>query len=164
MKPRRLLLPGAALLVIAVVIALALSSTTTSHRPAPALPRRVLQPPTVTLASLRGRPAIVHFFASWCEPCQKEAPQIAALQHELHSRASLVGVDYSDSTGNALAFIHQHRWSFTVLADNSGLAGQEYGIVGLPTTFLLDGDGRIVKRLPGPQTSQSILASLRSAS
>lgn len=66
-------------------------------RPAPALPTRVPVGPRVEVASLRGRPAIIHFWASWCGPCIKEAPQLARLASELHGRATLVGVDWSDS-------------------------------------------------------------------
>lgn len=126
-------------------------------RAAPALPSRVLEPPAKTIAQLRGRPVIVHFWASWCGPCQHEAPELARLARELHGRATLVGVDYTDAAGSARAFIAKHDWRFPILADPNGVTGDAYGLSGLPTTFLLDADGRIVKRLTGPQTAAGLL-------
>ena len=129
-------------------------------RPAPALPSRVLVGPRVDIASLRGRPAIIHFWASWCGPCVKEAPQLALLASELHGRATLVGVDWSDSPASAASFVRQHHWTFPVLIDSSGEVGNAYGLTGLPTTFLLDRQGRIIRRLVGPQTAAGLFASL----
>src|ERR1044071_2706059 len=86
-------------------------------RAAPALPAKVLEPPAVTLARLHGRPAIVHFWASWCGPCQKEAPELAPLSRELGGKATLVGVDYTDAAGSARTFIDRHAWHFPILFD-----------------------------------------------
>jgi thiol-disulfide isomerase/thioredoxin len=148
----------AAACVAAFVALEALSGTHGSAaRPAPALPARVLEPPAMTIARLHGRPAIVHFWASWCGPCQHEAPELARLARELRGRATLVGVDYTDEAGSARAFIARHAWHFPILADPNGVTGDKYGLSGLPTTFLVDADGRIVKRLTGPQTAAGLL-------
>jgi thiol-disulfide isomerase/thioredoxin len=156
---RRLwLLLTAAACVVAFVVAEALSGTGSSTaRAAPALPARVLEPPAVTLARLHGRPAIVHFWASWCGPCQKEAPELAHLSRELGGKAALVGVDYTDSAGSARTFIDRHAWHFPILFDPNGRVGDAYGLSGLPTTFVLDADGRIAERLTGPQTAAGLM-------
>lgn len=151
-----------ALAAAVVVVALALPRSSVKRRPAPALPTRVLHGPSTTLASLRGRPALVNFFASWCGPCTREAPQIQRAYSELAGRVGLVAVDWSDSHSSALAFLRRFGWSFPVLEDAGGLVGEGYGITGLPTTFVLDSQGRIVKRLTGPQTVASLLAAVRS--
>jgi thiol-disulfide isomerase/thioredoxin len=147
-------------LVIACLLAVLVGGNTeqAKGRPAPALPSRVLVGPRVSLATLHGRPAIIHFWASWCPPCVKEAPELAQLAGELHGRATLVGVDWSDSPGSAAAFVRQHHWTFPVLIDSSGEVGNTYGLTGLPTTFVLDRQGRIVRRLVGPQTASGLLA------
>jgi len=151
----------AALLVAFVVVVLVGGNASPAKaRPAPALPTHVLVGPRVDLASLRGRPAIIHFWASWCGPCAKEAPQLARLAGELHGRATLVGVDWSDNTGSAASFVARNHWTFPVLIDSSGEVGNAYGITGLPATFLLDRQGRIVRRLIGPQTAAGLLSSL----
>jgi thiol-disulfide isomerase/thioredoxin len=147
-------------LVLVVVLAVLIGGNKgpAKARPAPALPSQVLVGPRVTIASLRGRPAIIHFWASWCGPCVKEAPQLAMLAHKLHGRATLVGVDWSDSQSSAASFVRQHHWTFPVLIDFAGTSGNAYGITGLPTTFLLDRQGRIVRRLIGPQTATGLLS------
>jgi cytochrome c biogenesis protein CcmG, thiol:disulfide interchange protein DsbE len=155
-----LLLLGAVIVAFVVAEALGGGAHQQARRPAPALPSAVLVPPRVTLAALRGRPVIVHFWASWCGPCTKEAPEIARLASELHDRAALVGVDWSDSHSNATAFVRKHRWSFPILEDHAGAVGNRYDLAGLPSTFVLDARGRIVKRLIGPQTAAGLLASV----
>lgn len=156
---RGLLITAGALFVAAVVAVLAGGNAPPAKaHPAPALPSRVLVGPRVTLASLRGRPAIIHFWASWCGPCVKEAPQLARLSTVLHGRATLVGVDWSDNPSSAASFVRQHHWTFPVLIDSSGEVGNAYGLTGLPTTFLLDREGRITRRLVGPQTATGLLS------
>lgn len=159
MRWRGLILTVAGLLVAALLaVILGGNAPPTEGRRAPTLPTRVLVGPRVDLASLRGRPAIIHFWASWCPPCVKEAPQIARLAGELHGRATLVGVDWSDSQADAARFVRQHDWTFPVLVDASGEVGNAYGLTGLPTTFLLDRRGRIIRRLIGPQTAAGLLS------
>lgn len=161
MRWRTFLATVAALLIAAVLaVLLGGNASTAKIRHAPALPTQVLVGPGVDIAGLRGRPAIIHFWASWCGPCVKEAPQLARLAGELHGRARLVGIDWSDSHSGAASFVRQHHWTFTVLVDSSGEVGNAYGITGLPTTFLLDSRGGIVRRLIGPQTAAGLLASL----
>jgi thiol-disulfide isomerase/thioredoxin len=151
----------AAACVAAFVVAEALSGTPpASARAAPPLPAKVLEPPARTIAGLRGRPVIVHFWASWCGPCQKEAGELARLSGQLGGRAALVGVDYTDAAGSARRFIARHGWHFPILADPDGHTGDAYGLAGLPTTFLVDADGRIVRRLTGPQTAAGLLRAI----
>ena len=135
-------------------------SNTAVARAAPPLPRDVLVGPRVQLAGLRGRPAIVHFWASWCGPCTKEAPELARLASALRGRAAVVGVDWSDSRSGAAAFVRKHGWTFPVLVDDAGRAGSAWHIHGLPTTFVLDAEGRIVKQLSGPQTVRGLVGEL----
>jgi cytochrome c biogenesis protein CcmG/thiol:disulfide interchange protein DsbE len=123
-----------AVLALAVVLGELISghsSTTATGRAAPALPTSMLVPPHVTLASLHGQPAVVNFWASWCDPCRKEAPQLARLQTALTGRARLIGVDWNDTAGGARAFIRRYRWRFPNLRDADGTVGNRYGISGL---------------------------------
>jgi cytochrome c biogenesis protein CcmG, thiol:disulfide interchange protein DsbE len=113
----------------------------------------------VTVSDLRGKPAAINFWASWCDPCRKEAPGFAALGRSLRG-ARLVGVDWSDSEGAARAFVRHYRWRFPVLRDPNGSAGDAYGIRGLPTTFILDDRARIVRVLRGPQSADDVRRAL----
>jgi cytochrome c biogenesis protein CcmG/thiol:disulfide interchange protein DsbE len=164
-KVRRIL-PLLAVLAIAAVIVIEIATAGgngDAGKPAPALPTAVLQPPRETLASLRGKPALVNFWASWCEPCKKEAPELARLDRSLHGSASMVGIDYTDRADAARSFIRRYGWSFPVLSDPDGVYGARYGFSGLPTTVVLDSKGRIVETLRGPQTAEDLRQALRSA-
>ena len=156
---RRLAIPVVAAFAVGGLVLLT-GKTTGRPIPAPELPKRVLVGPPTTLATLRGRPAIINAWASWCEPCIKEAPQIARLASELHGRATLVGLDWSDSHAGAAAFVRQNHWRFPVLEDDAGTVGHRYGLTGLPATFVIDARGRIIKRLVGPQTAAGLLSTV----
>jgi cytochrome c biogenesis protein CcmG/thiol:disulfide interchange protein DsbE len=156
------------LVVIAVagliVFEVASAGSGDEAKPAPPLPSAVLQAPKTTLAGLRGKPALVNFWASWCEPCRQEAPELERLNRSLHGQARLVGVDYTDQSDNARDFIRRYGWTFPVLSDPDGIYGARYGFSGLPTTVVLDSQGRIVETLRGPQTAADLRRALDSAS
>jgi thiol-disulfide isomerase/thioredoxin len=155
---RRQLIVGG-VLVAAVAVAIVVSGTTggtDSRKRAPALPTQVLVRPAVTVQSLRGKPTAVNFWASWCDPCRREASAFARLPTRLGDRARIVGVDWNDNLNDARAFVRKFGWRFPVLRDSSGSAGDRYGLTGLPTTFILDGNARIVRVLRGPQTADDI--------
>jgi cytochrome c biogenesis protein CcmG/thiol:disulfide interchange protein DsbE len=134
-----------------------------SPRPAPQLPREVLRGPRMDLASLRGKPALVNFWASWCKPCQEEAPELKRFDESLGKRANLVGVDWNDAPDNARKFIADSGWRYPVLRDPSQQVGYAYGLSGLPTTFVLNAEGQIVETLQGPQTAAKLRQALASA-
>ena len=153
-----------ACVVVGVVLAEVLTAGGgTSSRPAPALPRQVLNGPRVDLASLRGKPALVNFWASWCGPCKDEAPELKRFDETLGDRASLVGVDWNDTPENAEKFIAESGWKYPILRDPSQQVGYDYGLNGLPATFVLNSQGDIVETLQGPQTVATLRRALASA-
>jgi len=156
---RRATIPALVALAVVAVFAfeiLGASSTGNMGKPAPPLPSEVLQPPKATLASLHGKPALVNFWASWCDSCRKEAPELERLSRSLHGAATLVGVDYTDQADAARAFIAKYGWTIPVLSDPDGIYGARYGFTGLPATIVLDSHGRIVETLRGPQTETDL--------
>jgi cytochrome c biogenesis protein CcmG/thiol:disulfide interchange protein DsbE len=150
-------------LVLAAVVALRPAHDAAAVRPAPALPRQVLRAPATTLATLRGHAVLVNFWASWCHPCQKEAPALTAFARQAPG-VRIVGVDTGDNAGDARRFVASHHWTFPVLRDGDDSVGDDYGIHGLPTTFAVDARGRIVRTLVGPQTVKTLDAALAAAS
>ena len=130
---------------------------------APPLPTAVLVPPKVTVESLRGKPAVVNFWASWCEPCRKEARHLQRFHERNRGRVAVVGVNYTDELPGARKFIRRYGWTFPNLSDPEGLAGSEYDLVGLPVTVILSADGEIAQRLTGPQTEAKLDAAVRRA-
>jgi cytochrome c biogenesis protein CcmG/thiol:disulfide interchange protein DsbE len=152
--------------VVAVVVGAELlsgSSHSGAGRPAPQLPTSVIVPPAVHLSSLRGKPAAINFWASWCEPCRREAPELERLNRSLNGSATVVGVDWSDGLDSARAFIREHHMTYPNLRDQDGAVGQKYGLIGLPETFILDSHGTISEVLQGPQTAQSVRLALNAA-
>jgi len=153
---------------VAVIGALAVAGGLSKHSSrtasaAPALPTAVLTGQRVTIASLRGRPALINFWASWCGPCRKEAPELERY-HQRHRRdAPLVGVDFTDNPSSAREFVTQYRWTFSSLSDPAGDTGRSYGVRGIPVTYALDARGRVVQTLRGPQTLATLTAAARAA-
>ena len=143
-----------------VVFGLASHRSAAVGRAAPALPREHLAGPPATLAGLLasagGRPALVVFWASWCGPCVREAPAIERFSQSSAGRGRIVGVDWSDGLSGARSFIRRYSWTFSNLRDSEGTVGNSYHLTGLPTTFVLDGHGRIHAVLRGPQDETSL--------
>lgn len=158
----------AVLAVIGALIAIEVLSGTSnpsgSRRSAPQLPTRVLVPPRVNLASLRGKPAAINFWASWCSPCRQEATALERVARSLHGRARLVGVDWNDGLSAARSHVNQYHLTFPNLVDPDGVVGNDYGLNGLPTTFILDSQGKITNVLRGPQSAGTVLRALHSTS
>jgi cytochrome c biogenesis protein CcmG/thiol:disulfide interchange protein DsbE len=128
------------------------SAPADKRRPAPELDGTWLVPPPVRLADLRGAPVVINFWASWCVPCREEAPDLARFDREMRGRARLVGVDFQDAKQDALAFVREFGWRFPNVRDPKGRLAARYGLVGLPTTYVLDKQGRIARTLTGVQT------------
>ena len=150
------LAPVAGLAVLVMIS----SSSAPVRTAAPPLPAQALQGQPTTLTALHGKPALIDFFASWCGPCASEAPALARTEGAVRGRATVLAVDWSDSPHYALGFVHRFHWAFTVLADPNGSAGYAYGIEGLPSGFVLDSNGRIVRRLIGPQSADKLVAAI----
>ncbi|MCW3069827.1 MAG: alkyl hydroperoxide reductase/Thiol specific antioxidant/Mal allergen [Solirubrobacterales bacterium] len=166
--PRRRLLgwtvvTGSAVAVL-VIFGLTSDHATTGARAAPALPRENLAGPAITLpgllASARGRPALIVFWASWCGPCVTEAPAVERFSVSPAGRGRVVGVDWSDGLEGARSFVRRFSWTFPNMRDAEGTVGSAYRITGLPTTFVIDGRGRIRTLLRGPQSEASLAHAL----
>lgn len=154
-----------AVVAVALVFGLKSSKQPAQGRLAPALPTERLAGVPVTLSTLlagaHGRPALVLFWASWCDPCTSEAPAIERFSRTPEGQGRIVGVDWNDARSGALGFVRRFGWSFPVLRDAEGLIGDRYGLTTLPTTFVLDGSGRIKMTLHGPQTPATLGVALR---
>jgi cytochrome c biogenesis protein CcmG, thiol:disulfide interchange protein DsbE len=158
-KRHKLLLAAFAAIAVGALLAFGLASSRAPAlgRLAPALPReRLTGPPPGATA----RPVVVVFWASWCEPCAREAPALERFSQSPSGRGRLVGVDWSDALSGARSFIRRHGWTFSNLRDAEGTVGNDYRITGLPTTFVIDAAGRIRAVLRGPQDERSLAQAL----
>ena len=119
----------------------------------------------IDLASLRGKPVVLNFWASWCEPCKSEAKVLErAWQHYRPQGVAFVGVDFHDVTGDARRFIAVHGLTFPMVEDGSGdVTSGRYGISQVPETYVVGRTGKIVVHIAGPITSPSFAAEFRDA-
>jgi cytochrome c biogenesis protein CcmG/thiol:disulfide interchange protein DsbE len=123
---------------------------------APPLNGKTLEGKPFSLAAYRGRPVVINFWQSYCEPCREEAPAIAAASTALAGQASFVGVDVNDTRSKALHFADQHGWRYPLFPDPNYSIGIRYGVVGLPTTFFVDARGRVVDKIVGVASVKAI--------
>lgn len=111
--------------------------------PAPPIVATALDGSTVDLASLRGRPVIVNFWASWCVPCRAEFPLFADKLAELGPRDDLaiVGVLYEDEAALAQRFMDDAGAGWSSVQDDDGAIARSYRVVAPPQTYFIDADG-----------------------
>jgi thiol-disulfide isomerase/thioredoxin len=114
-----------------------------------------------SLASLRGKPVFINFWGTWCEPCKREAPQLRAFADRLDRRAAVVGVAIDSQNGNPRGFARKAGWRYPIVSRQCCELGNRYGVVYMPTTIVVDSQGRVVDRLIGPQTTARLDAELR---
>ncbi|HEY8584945.1 MAG TPA: TlpA disulfide reductase family protein [Capillimicrobium sp.] len=111
---------------------------------------------TGSLADYRGEVVILNFWASWCAPCEAEAPELERAQRRLEREGAgtVLGVTYHDASRDALEFIDEHGLTYPSLRDVEGDLTKEYGTRALPETFVIDADGRIVDLMKGTVTRE----------
>ena len=133
----------------------------TSLPPISGLERDGKPVPGIDPGSFRGAVTLVNVWASWCVPCHDEAPLLAKLAHD--SRLRVIGINYKDDPENARRFLGRYGNPFTAAgADPNGRAAIEWGVYGVPETFIVGRDGRIAYKLVGPITPENLTATIQS--
>ena len=117
----------------------------------------------VDVASLRGKPAIINFWATWCGPCYQEHPVLVQNARMLGSDVQFVGVVFNDTEQKIQAFLADRGSAYPTLLDESGKTAIAYGVGGVPETFFLDKNGKIVAKYAGPLSTEELQANLRKA-
>jgi cytochrome c biogenesis protein CcmG/thiol:disulfide interchange protein DsbE len=158
---RRFAVPGAVSLAAAGLIALLIFAVASqgANNSIDAQLARGIRPPApdaravlpglggtraVSLDSLRGKVVVINLFASWCQPCQAEAPILERTQRELSARgATILGVTYQDTAGDAEQFARQEHIDYPIVRDVGGAFARAYGANGIPETFVMDRQGRV---------------------
>lgn len=96
-------------------------------------------------AALQGRPVVLNFWASWCEPCREEAPILeAGSERDRGDGVLYLGIDTRDLSGDAEDFIHEFAITYPSLRDPEQSLGDEYGLTGIPETYFVDRRGEVV--------------------
>jgi cytochrome c biogenesis protein CcmG/thiol:disulfide interchange protein DsbE len=111
--------------------------------------------PGLDPATFKGKVSVVNVWASWCVPCHDEAPLLTELGKD--KRLQLVGINYKDVPENARRFLGRYGNPFSVVGvDANGRASIEWGVYGVPETFVVGRDGTILYKLVGPITPQNL--------
>jgi cytochrome c biogenesis protein CcmG/thiol:disulfide interchange protein DsbE len=110
--------------------------------------------PGIDPASFKGAVTVLNVWASWCVPCHDEAPLLMHLARD--GRLRVVGIKYKDDPENARRFLGRYGNPFAAAgADRNGRAAIEWGVYGVPETFVIGRDGRIAYKLVGPITPEN---------
>ena len=105
---------------------------------------------------INNKQVLINFFASWCAPCKDELPLFFTLKNN-YPNMMIVGIDYKDKKSDALKFLEKKEIRIILLAlDNNGNIGLEFGVFGLPETFLLNNEGKIIYKHLGPLTKKVV--------
>ncbi len=165
---RRIVLPVTVAIVGLAVIALLIFGLATKNASRaldnavaagerPAAPVATLpllgRPGTSSLADYRGKVVLLNFWASWCVPCQTEAPQLEQTDHALQADdGTVLGVTYDDATPDSESFVHQYGLTYPQLRDVDGNFAHAYGTDQLPESFVIDREGRVAAIIRGEVT------------
>lgn len=160
---RRFLLPFFAFLLLLAFLGIGLRLNPREvpspliGKPAPAFSLSRLHEPAETISAqgMAGRVWIFNVWASWCAACQQEHPLLMTLARD--AGVPIVGLNYKDKREEGVAWLQQHGNPYTVSAfDGDGRVGIEYGVYGVPETFVIDKQGVIRLKFTGPLTRQVI--------
>jgi cytochrome c biogenesis protein CcmG, thiol:disulfide interchange protein DsbE len=134
-------------------------------RPAPAFTLEDLTGRRVASRTMRGRPMVVNFWASWCTECRKEHPLLMRAHDVWGDRVQFIGVVYQDSRANAVRFLaergEQPASTYPNLLDPAARTAIDFGVYGVPETFFVDRRGRVVFKRIGRVTDEILAVQLR---
>ncbi len=130
--------------------------------PLPGLERDGKAVPGLNSAEFQGRVTVLNVWASWCVPCREEAALLMTVAAD--PRVNVVGMNYKDQPDNARRFLGRYGNPFAANGtDGNGRAAIEWGVYGVPETFVIGRDGRIAYKLIGPVTPDNLEAALKPA-
>jgi cytochrome c biogenesis protein CcmG/thiol:disulfide interchange protein DsbE len=119
-------------------------------RPAPNFTVPLFEGGPFELASARGKPVLVNFWASWCIPCEEEAATLEQMSRAYKDRVVFIGVNVQDTDPLARGFLRKFGVTYPNGRDASGSVSVDYGMSGVPETYFVDRGGQLVRKWQGP--------------
>ncbi|MEY2469082.1 MAG: cytochrome c biosis protein CcmG, thiol:disulfide interchange protein DsbE [Actinomycetota bacterium] len=162
---------GVVLLFVIVIAAMSdpaesrIATSPLLGRDAPTASGDVVSGPSLALSDMRGKYVIVNFFATWCVPCRKEHPELVqfSARHAAAGDAAVLQVVYGDRTSTVRSFINKNGGDWTVLDDAKGAIALDWGVRGLPESYLVDPDGVVIAKITGGANAEGLERLLRRA-
>jgi cytochrome c biogenesis protein CcmG, thiol:disulfide interchange protein DsbE len=104
---------------------------------------------TVSLNQFRGKPVVLNFWATWCPPCIEEMPSLVQLQKQLGEKVTILAVSEDADDGAYKQFVRDHNVDLLTVRDTRQKTNEAYGTFKFPETFIIDRDGKIVRKFIG---------------
>jgi len=117
----------------------------------------------IALRELRGYPVVINFWASWCLPCKAEAPRLVAAAEAHAGEVVFLGLDVQDFKSDALRFLGRYQTNYVSVRDGGDSTYNAYGLTGLPETYYLDRQGRVVAHSLGEISEEELAAGVAAA-
>ena len=113
-------------------------------------------PGSLEFSSLSGKPVLLNFWASWCVPCEDEAPLLESAYARYRDDIEFVGIDIRDARDDAIQFVERFGVTYPQVRDEGMRIEQDYGLTGQPETFFIDQDGIVVQHVKGPLNESAL--------
>jgi cytochrome c biogenesis protein CcmG, thiol:disulfide interchange protein DsbE len=118
---------------------------------------------TIDLTKFRGKPLVVNFWATWCRPCYEEHPVLVSNAQMMQGQVQFLGVVFQDKEEKIQGFLNERGSAYPTLVDDAGKTAIAYGVGGVPETFFLNKDGKVVAKFEGPIDPDSLQQNIRKA-
>ncbi len=136
--------------------------------PAPDFSLAMLRPVTgksaLSLSNFKGKPVVLNFWASWCDPCKQEAPLLESTWKQMQAQGKdvvFLGIDYQDSNKNSLSFLQSNKITYQTVVDADGSVSTKYGVASLPDTIFLNRNGTVMSKVARQLTAQALSSGLQ---
>jgi cytochrome c biogenesis protein CcmG/thiol:disulfide interchange protein DsbE len=177
-RRRRMLIFGGVSLLNVGVLALILTQLLTPApnsgsdplvgHPAPNFSLVMLRPDTgksmLSLSNFKGKPVVLNFWASWCEPCKEELPLLESSWKQLQAQGKdvvFLGIDFQESSSDATSFLQQYGITYPAVLDANGSVAIKYGVTSLPQTIFISRNGTVTSREPRELTAKVLSSNLQ---
>jgi cytochrome c biogenesis protein CcmG/thiol:disulfide interchange protein DsbE len=117
---------------------------------------------TLALSDFKGKSIVLNFWASWCEPCQEEAPLMESTWKQVQEKNIVfLGIDYQESTPNAINFLQLYNITYPTVLDAHGLVANKYSVTSLPVTVFINQQGIVISKESQQLNAQLLASNLR---
>jgi cytochrome c biogenesis protein CcmG/thiol:disulfide interchange protein DsbE len=116
----------------------------------------------IHLASLKGKPVVLNFWASWCDPCKQEAPLLQSTWQRIQGQeVAFIGINYEDRQSDGLSFLQTYGITYANVVDRNSNIAIAYGVTGVPETVFIDRHGVVIHKVIGQLNEQTIQSNLQ---